>query len=425
MALFGLFSKRDSGKIRFPVDILSLVRPNREGIPALGAPSVNEYQRLQKALAHIASLQSIPVGAGNKFPKTHPSRIRYFFKAAGFPPAIIHKMVRLHAHGAKNWRGKDWHDVKRSPSARLIKKYESDMVLRYLDEWGLTKHEQPVFAMADHDDMLFHAFAKRSGFPNSDVLQASAIDETYEVYTVDIGPVLADQGRYELYRGCLRVQKEAGDSITKVSFHQPSGGAPGDPLNEHYFGNLFLQDDTATVMAFKSDDEYGGAKSDEDGTSAQVKRMRHNLAVMVLNGLSRREDGLYDKFVGGQLGRALTGTSGVFASPCVLYRVTRERLVFIKRFMQKKHSQQNDGVESSVFHADLEDVFNPISDPEQPVDPEWKYEFMKAFMDTENIISGVEQVYANVMSDLNIPIQRQDMPEDRHVDFNFFGARTE
>lgn len=437
MALFGLFSKRDTGRIRFPVDVLSLVRPNRDGIPALGAPSLNEYQRLQKALTHIAEMQSIPVGAGNRFPKSHPSRIRYFFKAAGFPPSIINKMVRLHGHGSKNWRGKDWHNAKRAPSARLIKKYESDMVLKYLDDWGLTRHEQPLFAMAGAEEMFFHAFAQKSGMPNSDVLKASAIDETYEVYTVDVGSVLADQGRYDLYRGCLRIRKAAGDALTNITFVQPSGGPPGKPPNEEYKGYFFLQDDTATILSFESDGEMVDRRDDEDGKTAadpqtseidiRRKMMRHNLAVMVLSGSGRRGDGLYDKFVGGQLGRALTGSPGVFSSPCVLYRVTRQRIKDIESEIIRNHQSARGAYENDVRVEEIREFFDQIVDDTKTpaIDPEVKYKLMEGRCCSIGISQGVEPEYANVMSDLKIPIQRQDGPEERHVDFNFFGARND
>jgi hypothetical protein len=402
----------DKGGYSMPERLLAFVRPKAK-LAALQPPTEQEYEKLRTALKNIANLQAIPVKSSFSKHQQGRERIRLFMGQAGFPRPLTGRLLRVY---------EDHREKRRT----LLKNYESKMLLDFFERTGLTMYEAPILAFAGQEDMLFHAFAAKSGNPNSDVILKQDIDETYEVYTVDIGPVLADQGRYNLFRGCLRIKKKAGERITHTSFYQPSVGAPGDRQKEKYSGYLFLQDDTAYVMSFKDQnkDERAEGLIDIKQETGRQAGMRHNLAMMVLNGLSRGPDGLYEKFVGGQLGRALTGTSGIFASPCVLYRVTGDRLRYIEDLHEHKYLdslETSRGDNYSPANRKYERVFQ---DGYEAVNAVKKFEFMRASIGMEDIIFGIERDYASVMSDLNIPIPRQDGSEERHMDFNFFGQQN-
>lgn len=365
------------------------------------------YQRLQSALAKIADMESLPpLGKrGNK-----KARLRNFLLSSKINAGLASRLLRIHEDRSDKGR--------RMKSIRAV---EAKVMLGFLHESGLLHYDTPAVAFSGEEDMLFHAFAKQSGAPNQGSIAAEGFHELYEMYSVDVGPVLAEQGRYNIFCGYLEVESAPHDPVVKARFLQPSGAAPGGVGREEYAGYFFLQDDTVYVMGFKSEadedrgDDMVGLLGAEK-PKATPRGQRRNLAMMILNGLSRSADGLYDKMVGGQVGRGLTGATGVLSSPCVLYRVTDERIQQLENLMVATSEYEADnGRYSETYRRRFNDYHN-ISARE-------KAKFYRSeVIGAKSIISGIDLIDVGVMSDLNIPVPLQlgGDHDNSHVDINVY-----
>jgi hypothetical protein len=390
---------------RFPFELFSFTNRNKDLEELRALTSTATYDRLRDALVKVSELEAIPLSSNGSKSSKKRERVRIFLTKSGFNKSLVRRLAGIYA---------DESDKRRR--MRTIKAVEARVALGFLDKSGFGRYDTPALAFAGEKDMLFHAFADQSGAPNQGAIAADEFHEVYEMYSVDIGPVLSEQGRYNLFCGYVELESKAADNVVKARFMQPSGAAPGGIGLEEYTGYFFLQDDTGYIMSFKAgedeglDDELKDLLGPGAGLKATPKGQRKNLAVLVLNGLSRSADGLYDKFVGGQIGRGLTGATGVLASPCVLYRVTDGRIKQIE--------------DVKVARAEYDgEIYRRRFPTNQEISARDKAAFYKTeVIGSQDIISGVDLDYVSVMSDLNIPVPRQSGQDERHVDVNVFNS---
>lgn len=390
---------------KFPFDLFSFTNRGKDLEELQALTDTSTYDRLHRALVKVSELETIPLaprgGSGSK----KRERVRIFLTKSGFHKPLVRKLLGIYADDSEKRR-----------RMKSIKAVEARVALAYLDKSGFGRYDTPMLAFAGQDDMLFHAFAEYSGAPNTGAISKLEFHEVYEMYSVDVGPVLAEQGRYNIFCGYLEIESKAANDVVRARFFQPSGAAPGGAGLEEYSGYFFLQDDTGYVVSFKASEDEGFEGSLDDllgkgeGAKGTPKGQRKNLAVMVLNGLSRGADGLYDKFVGGQLGRGLTGATGILASPCVLYRVTDQRI------------KQIEDVKIARAEYDGDNYRRHFSTYRDIAAKDKADFYRKEVIGSQDIISGIDLNYVSVMSDLNIPVPRQTGHDERHVDVNVFNS---
>jgi hypothetical protein len=190
-------------------------------------------------------------------------------------------------------------------------------------------------------------------------------------------------------KGCAEITSDPKQGFVKIRLFQRWGkqkgreegeGAPILAMDEEYVGHLFMQDDVVYVLAFKSDRNPHGQEVQPD------HRQRRNMVSLVLSGFSRDSDGFHRKLTGGQLGQGIGGTVGVLAAPCVFYRLGEERLNEIKAELQHRDPKHW----TKLSEGKSKESIN--------------YEILKwdsAFID---LMNGVEQRYAPVMADLDVPM---------------------
>ncbi|MEM1138442.1 MAG: hypothetical protein AAGH45_01060 [Pseudomonadota bacterium] len=398
-----------------------------DGIEGLNPPSVDDFKKLKSVLERLADDQSFPA-------KKPADRMKMVLDHLDLPAMQKSKLFRI-------WQSRG------TSARRIITQTECKSFLKSIKDTGLMEFGQPLgyFAMDPH--MFPLAFARRMGRPNGDL--AAGTHEVYEMYSLDTSAVLSEMGRYYLTKGALEVKADD-NGIVHVRMFQRSGAAPGDTVDEVYFGNMFVQDDTGYTVMFrdkameavfesavvggqseagetdrtngKSSGKslttksrgnkpnairlFGGSKNEDkkqkpetSDTPDTVKftESRKNMAVMVLNGISRGEDGLYDKFTGGQLGRGLNGSTSVLSAPCVLYRVSNRRVIDVARKINAQHQGNVNSVVRSVLKTNGADIT-----------PAVKAQVMREFAGQEEIMYGIDPQFASVMSDLGVPIPRPD-----------------
>lgn len=354
-----------------------LLKGKADEMGEFGPAKKEDYAALHQALKKIGEAKLLKG-------KSDRDRLYHYLSEIDCPKRMRRVFMRVHADP----RGKH---------RSILKSAECKVALEFFKKQGLLAYDEPVFALAGHPDMLFHALEKRAGKSN---LSAShhEIREVYEMYTIDVAHVLANMGRYYLLRGCMEVVTDPKTGVTHVNVSQPGGAAPGSPFAESYSGHLFLQDDTAYVMSFKDIDK------NRDLIGKASSNIRRNMAAMVLSGLSRNANGLYDKFVGGQVGRGLTGATGVLYSPCVFYRVSDEHV----RDMDRELAGENDNqTGQKMARLATGEVSHAI-----------KWEVLKRHTSNFGIVpihDGVDPGFVSVMSDLNIPVPMADEPRRDHA----------
>ncbi len=396
---------------------------DRDGAAAhfrqLDKPSIEDYQQLQQALIKVAHLDSLPKWAPRK-------KLGFYLDRAGCPRQMSNTLLNVYSD--RSGRG-----------VRRIKAIECKIALDFFKKQGILAYGQPILAFAGHEDMLFHAVAAQTGGVDTHISLKEDEWEVYEMYTMDVAQVLSEQGRYYLLCGYMGVKREPLTGVVQSVLRQPSGAPPGAQRSEYYEGHFVLQDDTAYVSVFRSpdaippvepekvqplfgmtddddDDEptFGGrakrlfsrSKSDAKDKDASNSKfppgMRRNMASLILSGYSRNRNGLYDKFLGGQIGRGLTGAAGIFSSPCVLYRVTDERARDIDEALKEERDP--------LTGRDTVGLTKSAG----PVSSQVKLAIMERFVGRHgmvDILDGVHRPYATVMSDLGIPIP---LPEERY-----------
>lgn len=403
----------------FPYDLFSYFRRGK-GLEELEPlKDVDTYGRLRRALGSVSDMETLPPFGAKISRASQKKRLKKFLLASGFKPGLSSRLLGV------------WGDNSgRNKRMRSIKAAEARVALNFLESAGFSKYKSPTIAFADQPEILFHSFAKQSGSPNEGTVRKRFFREIYEMYSVDVGPVLAEQGRYNIYCGYVVMWSYEGDNVVHARFMQPNGATPDGSGFEEYSGFVFMEDDSVYVMGFKAepDDEIDIGMEDMTAEPAvqenkTPKGQRRNLAMMVLNGFSRSADGLYDKMVGGQVGRGLTGATGVLSSPCVLYRVTDDR---VRQLDEKVMSQAQD------LYDDSYDEYRTRSSTRQPQptfpghgEIPWGQKarfFKEKIIGAKSIITGIELRDLGVMSDLNIPVPMRSDADD-HVDINVFSGR--
>lgn len=417
-------------KMRFPW----FLSGRFDGIEGLQPPKKEDFQRLVDALDYIATSDMIPA-------KKPADRLQAFLAQIDVPKGQRPKLMSI------------WHRGKNA-SAKMITETECKGFLKLMDSTGLLDYGQPLPYFAKDAYMFPLAFANRVGAPNAG-LAKGGVHEVYEMYSLDVGQVLSEMGRYYLTKAAVEIKSDEKSGVVHVRMHQRSGAAPGDMVDETYYGNAFIQDDTAYIVMFKDSGlepffsgTLGASAADASasdtpakGTAAKAggkelasakgkgnksrqvakktKRVplaplrgkkrelpdrtlkssggRKNMAVMVLSGLARGEDGLHEKFTGGQIGRALMGSVNVLNAPCVLYRVSNNRVLDIARKLNAQRQGNVSDTIKRVLRANGGDLSAPV-----------KAEIMKEFAGQEEILYGIDPEFASVMSDLGVPVPRPD-----------------
>ncbi|MFO1186360.1 MAG: hypothetical protein U1E87_02230 [Alphaproteobacteria bacterium] len=274
-----------------------------------------------------------------------------------------------------------------SPKSRITD-VECRKVVEYFKKTGLIQYGMPVFEHAAHKDMLARALSARVGKPN-DAIVGHDQRLVYEFFSLDVQQVLTEQGRYYLMKGCAEITTDSKLGLAHVRIFQRWGESPKQrgqdgasivSMDEEYEGNLFMQDDIVYALLFKTDRSGHGRHAENEAKS------RKNMVALVLSGFSRDADGFHKKMTGGQLGQGIGGTVGVLSAPCVFYRVGSDRLQKLQDEMKQKSPQHW----TRVAEGKSKDSLN--------------YEILKwdsAFID---LLNGVDQRYAPVMADLDVPM---------------------
>ena len=401
-----------------------------EALEPLKDPDV--YHRLREALSAVSDVETLPpfTEKGRKVSRAiRKKRLKNFLEASKIKSGLANRLVSIWDEKPGKYR-----------KMKSIKAVEAKMILKFLEDAGFPKYSVPTIAFAGERDMLFHAFAHQSGSPNEGSIRKGDFHEIYEMYSVDVAPVLAEQGRYNIYCGYLELRSFPNDNVVHARFMQPSGAAPDGTGFEEYSGYFYLQDDTIYVMGFKAevdDERYvsmeGLAEEPALNQKTTPRGQRRNMAMMVMNGFSRSADGLYDKMVGGQVGRGLTGSTGILSSPCVLYRVTEERLRDLDRRFAEASSYASQDYEDYDEYQDSHYGGRRTSLSSRRNEPFFKHDtvihpdekslfFREKFVGAKSIITGVELRDLGVMADLNIPVPMRSDADD-HVDINVFSGR--
>lgn len=273
---------------------------------------------------------------------------------------------------------------------------ECKKVLKYMQGVGLLVDLQdarlvghPIFEYAHRPEVFARAFAMQAGRPNDSIAH---VDKPiiYEFFSLDVGQVLSEQGRYYLMKGCAEVTPDPKMGIVKIKLFQRWGPSPKQrtlsdarpihAMDEEYDGHVFLQDDIVYGLAFKSERSHHGHAVGHDGHA------RRNMVSLVLSGLSRDSDGFHRKLTGGQLGQGIGGTVGVLAAPCVFYQVSDARIDEIKNELQEVDKPLWTKLTGPNFKGSL------------------KFEILKWDSGFIDLLNGVDQRYAPVMADLDVPM---------------------
>jgi hypothetical protein len=330
------------------------------------------------------------------------TRVVALCRRAGWGSELERKLIQVARRRERNgaeafYPRRSWFSFL-TPKSRLMD-VECKKVLTYFKKTGLIQYGQPVFEHADHKDMLARALSARVGKPN-DAILGSDQRLVYEFFSLDVQQILTEQGRYYLMKGCaeittdsklglahIRVFQRWGESA-KQRGKEEEGSASIVAMDEEYEGNLFMQDDIVYALAFKSDRGGHGRHIENEAKS------RKNMVALVLSGFSRDADGFHRKMTGGQLGQGIGGTVGVLSAPCVFYRVGADRLAKLQDEMKSKSAQ----LWTRISEGKSKESLN--------------YEVLKwdsAFID---LLNGVDQRYAPVMADLDVPMPLPSSEEE-------------
>jgi hypothetical protein len=379
-----------------------LIRPSKE--KEFGPPEFEDFIAVWEGLCNVRRSEHYGLSSRSKGVVTRPDvtyRVASLCKRADWRVLLERKLIALAMRrdvndAEKFYPGRGWPFGSKSKLTAV----ECKKVLEYMKKVGLLidmeKHEKrlighPIFEYAHRPEVFAKAFAIQAGNP-TDSIAKEKHQVVYEFFSLDVGQVLSEQGRYYLMKGCAEITTDPKMGFVKVRLFQRWGpspkqrgmemaeGGPFGAMDEEYEGHLFMQDDVLYALTFKSNRNPHGLEVKNDA------KHRRNLVSLVLSGFSRDADGFHRKLTGGQLGQGIGGTVGVLAAPCVFYRVGEDRLAEIKADLQ--HSDPKHWTRLSEGKS--KDNLN--------------YEILKwdsAFID---LMNGVEQRFAPVMSDLDVPM---------------------
>ena len=386
------------------------LKEDRKLIPSakekeFGPPDFEDFMAVWEGLCNVRRSEHYGLSSRSKSVVAKPDvayRVASLCKRADWRVLLQRKLTALamkrDEHEAdKFYPGHSWFGAKSTLTAVECKK-----VLEYMKKVGLLidmeKHEKrlighPIFEYAHRPEVFARAFAVQAGRP-LDAIGKEKHQVVYEFFSLDVGQVLSEQGRYYLMKGCAEITTDPKLGYVKVRLFQRWGPSPkqrgasaaegeGGPIvamDEEYEGHIFMQDDIVYALTFKSNKNPHGQEIVNEA------KLRRNMVSLVLSGYSRDGDGFHRKLTGGQLGQGIGGTVGVLAAPCVFYRVSEDRLNEIKGDLQhndpKHWTRLNEGKSKESLN----------------------YEILKwdsAFID---LMNGVEQRFAPVMSDLDVPM---------------------
>lgn len=371
----------------------------------LGPPSFDDFMELWHGLYKVrrSEYYGLAQDRNRITPKDVHNRIGQLCRRAGWGAQLEKKLVRLALKKDENAAASFY--PKRgfgfSEKSKLTH-VEAKKVAKYLKKIGLVDQVGPIFEHTHMPQVFARAVANQVGNPNQAIVRSDNV-VTYEFYSLDVGQVLTEQGRYDLMKGCAEIRTDSKLGLAEIRifqrWHTPVPGDDDDPqftrphltMDEEYFGHVFMQDDVMYALAFRVDKNDKGKvvefKADDDS-------VRRNMISLVLSGFSRDSDGFHRKLTGGQLGQGIGGTTGVLAAPCVFYRASGDRIADIqariKEYAPKVWKELSAKDKSSI-----------------------NYETLKTDSRFINLMNGVPQSLAAIMADLDVPMPLPESDEER------------